>query len=38
MKERGKDREVGLFGIGTGWEKVKKIDARVELRGMGSLM
>ena len=42
MKERRKDREVGLFGIGTDWEKVKKIDAEPipaceELRGMGLL-
>ena len=42
MKERRKDREVGLFGIGTDWEKVKKIDAELipaceELRGMGLL-
>ena len=27
MKERRKDREVGLFGIGTDWDKVKKIEA-----------
>lgn len=42
MKERRKDREVGLFGIGTDWEKVKQIDAEPipaceELRSMGLL-
>lgn len=26
-KQRQKDQEVGLFGIGTDWEKVRKIDA-----------
>ena len=25
-KQRRKDQEVGIFGIGTDWEKVKKID------------
>jgi len=25
-KERAKEAEVGIFGIGTDWEKVKKID------------
>ena len=25
-KERRKDREIGLFGLGTDWEKVKRID------------
>ena len=28
-KERRKDAEVGLFGIGTDWEKVREIDAEV---------
>lgn len=42
MKERRKDREVGLFGIGTDWEKVRKIEAEPipaceELRSMGLL-
>ena len=26
-KERRKEREIGLFGIGTDWEKVKAIEA-----------
>lgn len=39
-KERRKDREVGLFGIGTDWEKVKrieeeKIESCDELRRLG---
>jgi len=41
-KERKKDREVGLFGIGTDWDKVKRIEAEPieacdELRKMGLL-
>ncbi|KAI0075305.1 DnaJ-domain-containing protein [Panus rudis PR-1116 ss-1] len=41
-KEHRKEREVGLFGIGTDWEKVKKIDeepieACDELRRFGWL-
>ncbi|KAL1740864.1 hypothetical protein HDZ31DRAFT_67498 [Schizophyllum fasciatum] len=27
LKERRKEREIGLFGIGTDWEKVKAIEA-----------
>ncbi|KAL1756559.1 hypothetical protein FB107DRAFT_260870 [Schizophyllum commune] len=27
LKERRKEREIGLFGIGTNWEKVKAIEA-----------
>lgn len=39
-KERLREREVGLFGIGTDWEKVRKIEAEVipgceELTRMG---
>ncbi|CAL1715097.1 unnamed protein product [Somion occarium] len=42
IKEHKKDKEVGLFGIGTDWEKVKKIDqepvpACDELRRLGLL-
>jgi DnaJ homolog subfamily B member 12 len=41
-KERLKEQEVGLFGIGTDWEKVKKIEQEVvesceELRRLGVL-
>ncbi|KAF4611136.1 hypothetical protein D9613_006983 [Agrocybe pediades] len=41
-KERMKDAEIGIFGIGTDWEKVKKIDAEVigaceELKRLGIL-
>jgi len=41
-KERLKNQEVGLFGIGTDWDKVKKIDAEPiescdELRKLGLL-
>ena len=41
-KERLKNQEVGLFGIGTDWEKVRKIDqepiaACDELRKLGLL-
>ena len=41
-KERAKSQEVGLFGIGTDWQKVQKIDAEKiesceELRRMGLL-
>ncbi|KAF9477586.1 DnaJ-domain-containing protein [Pholiota conissans] len=41
-KERRKEAEVGIFGIGTDWEKVKKIDNEVipsceELRRLGYL-
>ncbi|EMD38957.1 hypothetical protein CERSUDRAFT_112669 [Gelatoporia subvermispora B] len=41
-KERRKDREIGVFGFGTDWEKVKKIDAEPiescdRLRQMGLL-
>lgn len=41
-KERAKEAEVGLFGIGTDWDKVKKIEAEViescdELRRLGLL-
>ncbi|KAH8093270.1 DnaJ-domain-containing protein [Cristinia sonorae] len=40
QKERRKDREVGLFGIGTDWAKVEKINAETidsceELRRLG---
>jgi len=39
-KERAKEAEIGLFGIGTDWEKVKRIeseviDACVELERLG---
>lgn len=39
-KERRKEAEVGIFGIGTDWEKVKKIEKEVipsceELRRLG---
>ncbi|KAF8906270.1 hypothetical protein CPB84DRAFT_1705059 [Gymnopilus junonius] len=39
-KERAKEAEVGIFGIGTDWEKVKKIDSEViascdELKRLG---
>jgi len=39
-KERRRDQEVGLFGIGTDWEKVKRIEAEPvdsceQLRKMG---
>ncbi|KAF8892251.1 hypothetical protein BD779DRAFT_1511847 [Infundibulicybe gibba] len=39
-RDRAKDAEVGLFGIGTDWEKVKKIESEViescdELRRLG---
>lgn len=42
QKEREKEREVGLFGIGTDWEKVKKIESEViesceELKRLGVL-
>ncbi|KAF8159470.1 hypothetical protein B0H34DRAFT_405495 [Crassisporium funariophilum] len=41
-KERMKEAEVGIFGIGTDWEKVKKIDKEViesceELKRLGFL-
>ena len=41
-KERLKNQEVGLFGIGTDWEKVRQIDAQPikscdELRRLGLL-
>lgn len=41
-KERAKEVEVGLFGIGTDWDKVKKIESEViesceELRRLGIL-
>ncbi|KAF9038455.1 hypothetical protein BJ165DRAFT_1498130 [Panaeolus papilionaceus] len=41
-KQRAKEAEVGIFGIGTDWEKVKKIDAEViqsceELKRLGLL-
>ena len=41
-KERLKNQEVGFFGIGTDWDKVRKIDAEPiesceELRRMGLL-
>ena len=41
-KQRRKDQEVGVFGIGTDWEKVKKIDQEPiescdKLREMGFL-
>lgn len=41
-KERLKEQEVGLFGIGTDWEKVKKIEQEVvesceELKRLGVL-
>ena len=39
-KQRAKEAEVGIFGIGTDWEKVKKIDSEVvesceELKRLG---
>jgi DnaJ homolog subfamily B member 12 len=39
-KQRAKEAEVGIFGIGTDWEKVKKIDGEViesceELKRLG---
>lgn len=39
-KERAKEAEIGLFGIGTDWDKVEKIKGEViesceELKGMG---
>jgi DnaJ family protein B protein 12 len=41
-KERRKEAEVGLFGIGTDWEKVRAIDTEVvesceELKRLGLL-
>lgn len=41
-KERRKDREIGVFGFGTDWDKVKQIDAEPidscdQLRRMGLL-
>ena len=41
-KERAKDAEIGIFGIGTDWQKVKKIEAEVirsceELKRLGVL-
>lgn len=41
-KERRKNQEVGMFGIGTDWEKVRRIDAEPiesceELRRLGLL-
>ncbi|KAI0741605.1 hypothetical protein C8Q80DRAFT_1260177 [Daedaleopsis nitida] len=41
-KERRKDQEIGIFGIGTDWEKVKRIDQEPiescdKLREMGLL-
>lgn len=41
-KERLKDQEVGIFGIGTDWDKVKRIEAEPiescnELRRLGLL-
>jgi DnaJ family protein B protein 12 len=41
-KERRKEVEVGFFGIGANWEKVKEIDAEVvpsceELKTLGVL-
>lgn len=41
-KERLREQEVGLFGIGTDWEKVKKIEQEVvesceELKRLGVL-
>ena len=41
-KERRKDREIGVFGFGTDWEKVKKIEQEPiescdKLRQMGLL-
>lgn len=41
-KERAREREVGLFGIGTDWEKVKAIEKEVvesceELKRLGVL-
>ena len=41
-KQRAKEAEVGVFGIGTDWEKVKKIDSEViesceELQRLGLL-
>ena len=40
LKERRKEREIGLFGIGTDWEKVRqieseKIESCEELRRLG---
>lgn len=39
-RERRKERELGFLGIGTDWDKVRKIDAEKvkecdELRGLG---
>lgn len=41
-REREKEREVGLFGIGTDWQKVKEIESQViesceELKRLGVL-
>jgi DnaJ family protein B protein 12 len=41
-KERAKEAEIGVFGLGTDWEKVKRIDAEViesceELKRLGVL-
>ncbi|KAF5316205.1 hypothetical protein D9619_006412 [Psilocybe cf. subviscida] len=41
-KERAKEAEIGVFGFGTDWEKVKRIDAEViesceELKRLGVL-
>lgn len=41
-KQRAKDAEFGIFGIGVDWEKVKKIESEVivsceELRRLGRL-
>jgi DnaJ family protein B protein 12 len=41
-KERAKEHEVGLFGIGTDWEKVRKIESEIiesceELKDLGVL-
>ena len=43
QKQRAKEAEVGIFGIGTDWEKVKKIDSQVlesceELKRLGFLV
>ncbi|KZT71982.1 DnaJ-domain-containing protein [Daedalea quercina L-15889] len=42
FKQRRRDQELGLFGIGTNWEKVKKIEAEPvpsceQLKSMGLL-
>lgn len=43
LKSRRRDHELGLFGLGTDWEKVKRIEAETvpsceQLKSMGLLM